>query len=93
MIAAVNERAIHAKVISLGELDAAMGAREALHVVHELSRPHHQLGATDDLRTSRTPSHAEQSAGEKETLLLRWLIMYSLIVTVSLRGICIFGEK
>lgn len=65
MISAVNEGSIHAEVVSLGELDAAVGAGEALDVIHELSRSHHQFRTTDDLGTSCASSHAEQPAGKK----------------------------
>lgn len=57
----------HPEVIALGQWDRASGAREATHVEHQVSGPHHQLRGEDRRVAAGASLHAaEHSAKKKE---------------------------
>ena len=63
VLCAVDERPVHAEVVSLGEVLCARGTGEAAHVVHELPGAHHELRRTDDPSAPRAPTLGEQPEG------------------------------
>ena len=57
----------HPEVIALGQWDRASGAREATHVEHQVSGPHHQLRGEDRCVAAGASLHAaEHPAKRKE---------------------------
>jgi hypothetical protein len=61
---------LQAELVALAEARVAHGTREALHVEHQVTCPHHHLGEQNGGLTSGTALHAEQPATEHITLLL-----------------------
>lgn len=56
----------HPEVIALGQWDRASGAREATHVEHQVSGPHHQLRGEDRRVAAGASLHAAEHPAKKK---------------------------
>lgn len=56
----------HPEVIALGQWDRASGAREATHVEHQVSGPHHQLRGEDRRVAASASLHAAEHPAKKK---------------------------